>query len=52
MTIAQILLQGFDTEMAGTRTILERVPEDKPELRCHEKSMALVYHGVHVSTLI
>lgn len=51
MTIAEILLQDFDIEMVGTRSILERVPEDKPEFRCHEKSMALGYLAVHVSTL-
>jgi len=51
MTIAEILLQDFDTEMKGTRTTLERIPEHNPEFKCHEKSMAMGRLAVHVSTL-
>ncbi len=51
MTIAEILLQDFDTEMKGTRTTLERIPEDKPEFKCHDKSMPMGRLAVHVATL-
>ena len=51
MTIAEILLQDFDSEMAGTRTTLERIPEDKPDFKCHDKSMPMGRLAVHVATL-
>jgi hypothetical protein len=31
MPIAQMLLPEFDQEMANTRKMLERVPEDSPQ---------------------
>ena len=51
MTIAEILLQDFDNEMRGTRTTLERVPVDKPDFKCHDKSMPLGRLAMHVATL-
>lgn len=51
MTIAEILLQDFDTEMKGTRTTLERIPENNPEFKCHDKSMPMGRLAVHVATL-
>jgi uncharacterized damage-inducible protein DinB len=51
MTTAELLLQDFDIEMAMTRRILERVPEDKPDFKCHEKSMPLGKLAMHVATL-
>jgi uncharacterized damage-inducible protein DinB len=51
MTTSEILLQDFDIEMAMTRRILERVPEDRPEYKCHEKSMALGKLAMHIATL-
>jgi uncharacterized damage-inducible protein DinB len=51
MTIAEILLQDFDAEMKGTRTTLERIPTDKPNFKCHDKSMPMGRLAVHVSTL-
>ena len=51
MTISEILLQDFDTEMKGTRTTLERVPEGNPDFKCHEKSMPMGHLAVHVATL-
>jgi uncharacterized damage-inducible protein DinB len=51
MTIAEILLQDYDTEMQGIRTTLERIPEDNPEFKCHDKSMPMGRLAVHVSTL-
>jgi uncharacterized damage-inducible protein DinB len=51
MTISEILLQDFDTEMKGTRTTLERIPEANPEFKCHDKSMPMGRLAVHVATL-
>jgi uncharacterized damage-inducible protein DinB len=41
MTIAQTLLPEFDQEMATTRRLLERVPDDKATWKPHEKSFSL-----------
>ena len=38
MTIAELLLPEFDQEMATTRRVLERVPEDKFSWKPHDKS--------------
>lgn len=51
MTIAEILLEDFDTEMKGTRTTLERIPEENPDFKPHERSMAMGRLAVHVATL-
>ena len=51
MTTSELLLQDFDLEMAMTRRILERVPEDKPDFKCHDKSMPLGKLTMHVATL-
>jgi uncharacterized damage-inducible protein DinB len=53
MTVAELLLQDFDLEMASTRRTLERIPEsaDKGEYKPHQKSMALGKLAMHVATL-
>jgi uncharacterized damage-inducible protein DinB len=51
MTISEILLQDFDVEMKGTRTTLERIPANKPDFKCHDKSMPMGRLAVHVATL-
>ncbi len=51
MTIAELLLQDFDTEMAGTRRTLERIPDANPTFKPHEKSMAMGRLAAHVATL-
>ena len=51
MTTSEILLQDYDIEMGMTRRILERVPEDNPDYKCHEKSMPLGRLAMHVATL-
>ena len=37
MTIAEILLEDYDTEISNTRRTLERVPADKPDWAPHPK---------------
>jgi len=51
MTTAELLLEDFDMEIAMTRRILGSIPEDKPDFKCHDKSMPLGRLAVHVSTL-
>jgi uncharacterized damage-inducible protein DinB len=51
MTIAEILLQDYDTEISNTRRTLERVPEDKPDYAPHEKSMKLGKLAMHCATM-
>jgi hypothetical protein len=38
MTSAETLLPEFDQEMANTRKVLERLPDDKLEWQAHPKS--------------
>ena len=50
-TISQMFLPEFDQEIANTRRVLERVPEDKPSYRPHEKSMTLSRLAAHVAEM-
>ena len=49
--ISQSLLPEFDHEMAVTRRVLERVPEDRAAFRPHPKTMALDRLAGHVSEI-
>jgi uncharacterized damage-inducible protein DinB len=51
VSIADALLPEFDHEMAVTRKVLERVPEDKFEWTPHPKSMSMVALATHVATI-
>ena len=51
MTASELLLQDYDMETSMTRRILAAIPEDKPDFKPHEKSMALGRLAVHVATL-
>ncbi len=51
MTTAELLLQDFDSEMSNTRRTLERVPEDKPGYKPHDKSMPLGRLAMHCAIL-
>ena len=51
MTTAEVLLLDYDSEIASTRRVLERLPDDKPEYKCHDKSMPLGRLAMHVATL-
>ena len=52
MPIAQALLPEFDHEIATTRSLLERVPEDRADFRPHPRSTALGPLAVHVANLV
>jgi uncharacterized damage-inducible protein DinB len=51
MSIAQGLLGEFDHEMASTRKMLERLPEDKLEWKPDPKSMSLGRLASHVAEM-
>ena len=51
MSLSEMLLPEFDQEMANTRKVLERVPEEKMEWRPHEKSMTLGRLAGHLAEL-
>jgi DinB superfamily len=49
MTYAEMILPEFDQEMASTRKVLERVPEDKLEWRAHPKSNTIGWNANHLA---
>ncbi len=51
MTIAAMLLPEFDTEMATTRRVIERVPSDKGQWKPHPKSFSLGHLTQLVATM-
>ena len=51
MPIKDALLPEFDLEMASTRRVLERVPEDKLDWKPHPKSMSLGRLATHLAEL-
>lgn len=51
MRIAEILIQDFDPEIVSTRRTLERIPENDPQWRPHEKSMPIGRLALHVARL-
>lgn len=51
MAIKDALIPEFDHEMAVTRKTLERVPEDKPDYKPHEKSMSMSRLAGHLAEL-
>jgi uncharacterized damage-inducible protein DinB len=51
MPLSQALLPEFDQEMATTRKVLERVPDDKLAWKPHDKSMTMGRLATHVATI-
>jgi uncharacterized damage-inducible protein DinB len=51
MSMANILLPDFDQEMANTRKVLERVPEDKLDWQPHPKSHTIGWNANHLAEL-
>jgi len=52
MTIAELLLPEFDQEMASTRKVLERVPEDKFAWKPHDKSFSMAHLASHIANMV
>lgn len=48
---AEALLPEFDQEMANTRKVLERVPDDKFDWRAHPKSNTIGWVANHVAEI-
>ncbi len=51
MTISEMLVPEFEHEMANTRTMLERVPVNRPDWKPHEKLMTLGRLAGHIAEL-
>jgi uncharacterized damage-inducible protein DinB len=51
MSISKMLLPEFDHEMATTRKVLERIPDDKFSWKPHEKSMTLGGLATHLANI-
>jgi uncharacterized damage-inducible protein DinB len=51
MSYAETILPEFDQEMASTRKVLERVPEDKLDWKCHPKSNTIGWNANHIAEM-
>lgn len=51
MAMSEMLLPEFDLEMANTRKVLERVPEEKFDWRPHAKSFAMGELAGHLANM-
>jgi len=51
MSYAETVLPEFDQEMANTRKVLERIPDDKLEWQPHPKSHTIGWNANHVASL-
>jgi uncharacterized damage-inducible protein DinB len=52
MTYAESILPEFDREMASTRKVLERVPEDKFDWQAHPKSHTIGWNANHLAEIL
>ena len=52
MSIAQSMLSEFDHEMANTRKVLERVPDDKLNYKPDPKSMPMGQLASHIAEMV
>ncbi len=51
MKYAETFLQEFEQEMASTRKVLERIPEENLDWRPHPKSNTIAWNANHLSDL-
>jgi uncharacterized damage-inducible protein DinB len=51
MSYAETILPEFDQEMASTRKVLERVPEDRLDWRAHPKSNTIGWNACHLAEI-
>lgn len=51
MSLAQAMLPEFDQEMASTRKVLERVPDDKFDWKAHPKSNTIGWVAAHLANI-
>ncbi len=51
MTYPELILPEFDQEMASTRRVLERLPEDKFDWKAHPKSHTIGWNAAHLAEI-
>jgi uncharacterized damage-inducible protein DinB len=51
MPLYDLLLPEFDDEIQKTRAVLERLPDDRPDFKPHDKSMSLLKLANHTAQL-
>lgn len=51
MRIGESMLTEFDMEMAGTRKVLARIPDDKLDWKIHERSNAIGWVANHLADI-
>ncbi|MGE3314361.1 MAG: DinB family protein [Planctomycetaceae bacterium] len=51
MSYAESILPEFDAEMASTRKVLERVPEDRIDWKAHAKSNTIGWNANHIAEI-
>lgn len=51
MSYAQMTLPEFEQEMATTRKVLERVPEEKLDWKAHPKSNTIGWNACHLAEI-
>lgn len=51
MSIAMSLLPEFEREMATTRRVLERIPDEKLDWKAHPKSNTIAWVGSHLANI-
>ena len=51
MSYSELILPEFDSEMANTRKVLERVPEDKLDWKPHAKSHTIGWNANHLAEI-
>ena len=52
MNYAETILPEFDREMANTRKVLERVPDDKLDWQAHPKSHTIGWNANHLAEIL
>jgi hypothetical protein len=51
MSYAEMILPEFDQEMANTRKVLERIPDDKLDWQPHPKSHTIGWNANHIADI-
>ena len=51
MKIAELILPEFNEEMANTRKVLERIPDDKLDWKPHPRSNTIGWVGAHLAEI-
>src|SRR3954463_10475706 len=51
MAYAESILPEFDQEMANTRKVLERIPDDKLDWKAHPRSNTIGWNANHVADI-